>query len=202
MRKILLTAIVAMLTMNLFAQIKVSARLGFSNAWVQSDSVFFNQDDTLTLSDLRGGYHFGLAAQLKVKKFFVQSEILFNTNTAEFALSAPGAKSALRERFNNVDIPVIFGYKTGSFRIGAGPVGHVFVSNKTDLFQRDGFSDAFENMTFGYQAGIGLDLWKIQIDVKYEGNMNDFDSFINLDDSNVSFANSPQRMVFTVGYIF
>lgn len=202
MRKILLTAFIAMLTVNLFAQIKFSGRVGFSNAWVQTDSLFVSGNDTLGITDLRGGYHFGLATQLKIKKFFIQPEILFNTNTAEFALSKDGAKSALTDRYNNMDIPVIMGYKTGSFRVGAGPVGHVFMSSKSQLFKKDGFKDAFEKMTFGYQAGIGLDLWKIQIDVKYEGNLDDFDNFINFENMNVDIANAPQRMIFTLGYIF
>ncbi len=202
MRKILLTALVAMLTVNLFAQLKVSGRIGFSNAWVQADSVFISGNDTLGLTNLNGGYHFGLAAQLKIKKFFIQPEILFNTNTADFEFSKDGAKSALTDRYNNMDIPVLIGYKWGSVRLGAGPVGHVFINNKSELFKKDGFKDSFEKMNFGYIAGFGLDLWKIQVDLKYEGNLDDFDSFINFEDMNVNLANSPQRLIFTLGYFF
>ncbi len=201
MRKILLTAVVAMLTINLFAQVKISARVGFSNAWVQADSAFLG-NDTLLLTNLNGGYHFGLAAQLNIKKFFIQPEILFNTNTADFEFTKDGAISALKDRYNNMDIPVLIGYKWGSVRLGAGPVGHVFISNKSELFQKDGFKDAFDKMTFGYIAGFGLDLWKIQVDLKYEGNLDDFDSVINFEDMNVNMANSPQRLIFTLGYIF
>ncbi len=200
MKRILLTAVVALFAFQIFAQVKVSLRAGFSNAWVETNNVITG-NDTIGLSKLKGGYHIGFATQLKIKKFFIQPEVLFNSNTAEFSLSKDGVRSALKDRYTNMDIPVIMGYKTGSFRVGAGPVGHVNLNRKSELLQQGGLSEAMKKLSYGYQAGIGLDLWKVQLDLKYEGNFDDFDSFINFD-NNQNLSNAPSRVIFTVGYIF
>jgi len=204
MKKILLTAFVALFVFNLSAQVKIGLRGGFASSSTDANKAALSNEDTLRLSDVRGGVHFGLFTQIQVNKFFIQPEILFNSNTADYTLFSikDGMEDLIRDRYNFLDVPVIIGYKTGSFRIGAGPVGHVFLNENSELLKKDGFKNAFKKMTYGYQAGIGFDLWKVVIDIKYEGNFTDFDEFIQFDDMNIDLADAPSRWILSVGYAF
>ena len=199
MKKILLTTVAILIALNLMAQLKVSLKGGVSSSWIGINESVSN-NETLELSKLTGGYHFRLAAQLKIKKFFIQPEVLFNSNTAEFNLTS--LEGVLRDRYNRLDIPVIMGLKRGSWRFGVGPVGHVTLNNNSDLIRQGGFREISRNLTYGYQAGIGLDLWKIQLDFRYEGNFSGFDNFIDFENTNLNLSDSPERFIASVGYIF
>lgn len=205
MKKILLTAVVALFAFNAFSQVKIGLRGGFASQKTEANKVILSNNDTLGLSDVSGGYHFGVFTQMKFKKFFIQPEVLFNSSSADYTLSSikeDGQNKILKDKYNTMDIPVMMGYKAGSFRVGAGPVGHVHVNQKSELLKKEGFKDAFKQMTYGYQVGVGLDLWKVVFDIKYEGNFTDFDEFINFDDMNVNLADAPSRWVVSFGYAF
>ena len=206
MKKLIVTSLIAFFAFNLFAQVKFGLRAGFAAGLQDVNEVQLGNGDTLGLTDIKGGIHFGVVSQIQISKFFIQPEVLFNSNTANYTLSSDkdenGVRNILKERYNNIDVPVMMGYKTGSLRLQAGPVGHVHVSNTSDLLNRDGFMDAFKSMTYGYQAGIGLDIWKLMVDIKYEGNFTDFDEHIQFDNMNVELSDAPKRWVFTVGYTF
>lgn len=206
MKKLILTTVIALIAFNLFAQVKFGVRAGFAAGLEEVKEVELGNGDKLGLTDIKGGIHFGVVSQIQINKFFIQPEVLFNSNSAEFTLSSiktsEGRDSMLSERYNNIDIPLMMGYKTGSLRLQAGPVGHVFVSNKSELLNKEGFNEAFADISYGYQAGIGLDIWKLMIDVKYEGNFTDFDEHIQFDNMNVELSDAPKRWVFTVGYTF
>ena len=206
MKKILLTAVAALLAFNLFSQVKIGLRGGFSSKSVDANNVILSNNDTLGLSNVRGGYHIGAFTQIKAGKFFIQPEVLFNSGSADFTLSSvrnsEGRKEIIKDTYNQMDVPVILGYKSGSFRIGAGPVGHVHLNEKSDLLKKEGFKEAFDQMTYGYQIGVGLDLWKLLIDIKYEGNFTDFDEFIQFNDMDVNLSDAPSRWVLSFGYAF
>lgn len=206
MKKILLTAVVALFAFNAFSQVKIGLRGGFASQKADANQTILSNNDTLGLMDVRGGYHFGAFTQIKMKKFFIQPEILFNSSSADFTLSSlredDGRKTIIQDQYNTMDIPVMMGYKAGSFRVGAGPVGHVHINEKSELLKKEGFKDAFKQMTYGYQVGVGLDLWKVVFDIKYEGNFTDFDEFINFDDMNIDLADAPSRWVVSFGYAF
>jgi hypothetical protein len=47
-----------------------------------------------------------------------------------------------------------------------------------------------------------LDIWKILIDIRYEGNFEDFGEHMYIGDKQINFSQSPNRWVMTVGYAF
>lgn len=152
------------------------------------------------------GVHLGFFAQARLGKFFIQPEVLFNSNSVEYKLNdftdASTISTIKKESFQNLDLPVMIGAKFGPLRLQAGPVGHVFIDSKSQLFDIEGYAQNFENMTWGYQAGIGLDLWKIILDLKYEGSFNDFGDHMVFDGKSYSFNDSPGRFVASVGIAF
>jgi hypothetical protein len=210
MKKILLLAVTLLPLQLSFAQVKFGVKAGLSSetAKVNDVKIFPNQDDTLSLGlqELTGGYHFGVFLNAQIKKFFIQPEVLFNSNRADFRLAdlgnPNGRDEVLRERYHYLDIPVMLGFKFGALRLQGGPVGHLYLDNTSDLLKLSEYDQMFEKMTYGWQAGAGLDVWHFRIDVKYEGNFTEFGEHIRIGNEKLDFSDAPSRWLFSLGYAF
>ena len=196
---------------NLQAQFKMGVRGGLSSYDIQPGQLIVtNNDDVkalgLSLDEADYGIHLGLFMQAKMGRFFIQPEILFNSNTVNYKVEDFTADNTVEiiksESFQNLDIPLMMGVKYGPLRLGAGPVAHVHLNSSSELFDLDGYDQKFDEMTWGYQAGIGLDLWKLIIDVKYEGNFEKFGDHITFYDQDFNFDKAPGRVVASVGLAF
>ncbi len=159
----------------------------------------------LAIQDAHYGFHFGAFGQFQIATFFIRPEVVYNSNSVDFRLDslggAPGA--VLTEKYQNLDIPLIAGAKLGPLRVGAGPVGHVFLASTTDLTDIEGYKQDFKNLTVGFQAGVGLDLFKkFSFDLRYEGNFNKFGDHIVIGGQHYAFSQNPERIVATLGIAF
>jgi len=152
------------------------------------------------------GTHFGFFAQLKIRKFFIQPEVLFNSNSVNYTVTDfrnPSVVDIVKnEKYQNLDIPLMMGFKFGPLRLQGGPVGHVFLNSTSELFDVQGYDQKFDEMTFGYQAGVGLDIWKLVLDVKYEGNFNKQGDHIVFGEQQYNFDQTPARLLVSVGFAF
>jgi len=159
----------------------------------------------VSIENANYGAHFGFLLQGKIgDNFFVQPEILFNTTSVDFRVEdfATQTSRVLNESYNQLDIPFMMGWKFGPLRVQGGPVGHVFINSKSELFDIDGYAQKFNEFTYGYQAGLGLDIWKIILDIKYEGNFNTFGDHITFGNANYAFNQNPTRIVASLGIVF
>ncbi len=193
------------------AQFKFGVRGGLSTMDISTKELIIkNKNDInqlgISINDANYGVHLGFFAQAKLGKFFIQPEVLFNSNSVEYKLNdfteAAGFSTLKKESFQNLDLPIMIGAKFGPLRLQGGPVGHVFINSKSELFDIDGYSQKFDNMTWGYQAGIGLDLWKFIIDLKYEGSFSDFGDHMVFDGKGYSFDDTPGRFIASLGIAF
>jgi len=143
---------------------------------------------------------FGGFARATFGKFIIQPEVLFSENKALVSLAdvdveALGITDFLSINVDKVDIPIIFGYKAFStIRLTAGPVfSHVSVGENDALFQWD-------QMTLGYQAGIGFDVKKLTFDARYEGNLGKYSELIKTDVGQIEVDMRKSLFQFTIGY--
>ena len=150
------------------AQITLGPRIGMSSSQVKIDRTTDNGLE-LETGDRVVGFHVGAFARISLLGLYVQPEILFTSAGGEVELTdASGTRDQILEYdLNKLDIPVMAGTKIAFFRLQAGPVFSFLLD--------DGFSASedvnLNNAVVGYQAGIGLDISKLVIDVKYEGNL-------------------------------
>ncbi|MBS9523703.1 PorT family protein [Litoribacter ruber] len=114
----------------------------------------------------RLGYHLGGFVRLGGRSFFIQPEVLYTNTGGEIEqTSGPGGPVSYEATFNRLDVPVMLGLKFGNvFRVQAGPVASFLLSSSFD-----GNGVEYNNNTIGYQAGIGLDIANLILDLKYEG---------------------------------
>ena len=198
------------LSSSIHAQFKFGIKAGLSSQNISySDLLITNsdqfQDLKLQVENANLGVHFGLMAQINLGTFFIQPEVVFNSNTIDFKLKDfenQFADQLFSEDYQYVDIPVLLGARLGPFRIGAGPVGHVFVNSMSDLVKFDQYEQNFESLTFGWQGGIGIDLWRLHFDLRYEGNLHNFGNHISWGGTNYEFSDTPSRVLASIAISF
>ncbi len=156
------------------------------------------------LKEARYGIHGGLVIRAQFNKFLVQPEILFNSNSATYEVNELGTQllSIREEKFQYLDIPLLFGFKFGPLRLMAGPEGRVFINSASDLFEFSDYDQKFKDLTISWLAGAGLDIWNLMLDVRYEGNFNNFGDHIRFGNQKFDFSDTPSRWTFSVGFLF
>ena len=121
--------------------------------------------DNLNTGDQKIGFHGGLYANINLPLFHIRTELLYTY--INYEISSTSISNEVKKfdfEFNRFDIPILLGKKLGPLRLNAGPVMSFTISEPNEAFQK-GVKDA----TWGYQAGIGLDVKNICIDIRYEG---------------------------------
>lgn len=193
----------------LSAQVRLGIKGGLSTTDVPaSQLLILDQSDAerfvLSVADAKYGLHLGLFIQAQAGHFFIQPEFLFNTVSMDYAVDDLHDLSPAQvrdEMYRNLDFPVILGLKFGPVRIGGGPVGHLFLDSTSDL-DYEGYDPEFDKLTFGWQAGLGLDIWKLHLDARYEGNFDEFGTHFVFYDRPYSFSESPSRLIVSAGISF
>ena len=195
---------------SLFAQFEMGVKFGVNSTELASDSINLVTTDQnqlkIAFQNADYGVHLGLYMRLSAVGFYIEPAGFVNSSSVTYQLSeiqdGEIITSLKNESFTSVDIPVLIGYKMGFFRIQGGGVAHLVIDSASDLIDIKGYEGKFKTATYGYQAGIGVDAWKLRIDFNYEGNLSKFGDHITVDDAEYSFSNSAARFILNVGFRF
>ena len=146
------------------------------------------------------------------RSFYVQPEVLLSQKGGKFNVYKDGVQNSdgkVDVRFSNLDVPVLFGVRIAKFfRINAGPMASLRMSSNGKI--GDSFDDVtgdnsnttFKNrLAYGYQAGVGVDLGRLSLDVRYEGNFTDVVK-INFDNATTAsqFGKKSNAFQATLGF--
>lgn len=208
--KNLIIAFVTLLSVNYaFAQnkkITTGIKFGANLSQIKSDGkgqAYFENDETRSV-----GFTGGVFARFG-NKFFIQPEIMISTKGGKltvFESALFDTKKTIDYRSTYLDFPVLVGGKIGDVvRLNVGPVA-TFLINQDGKF-KDNFNEenepAFSKAILGYQAGVGFDIGRINLDMRYEGNVNDvFNIDYNDQQTASKFAAKGNLFLFTVGFAF
>jgi hypothetical protein len=203
-----LTILASFLT-QLNAQIEFGVKAGLSSYDLANEGILVtngDQDFKWNIADAGYGHHFGIYTRLSALGLYLEPALLFNSNKVSYEIttySASGVFSTLKnEKYNTMDIPVIAGIKLGILRFQGGVVGHFFINSISDVVDIKGYDQRFKGATYGWQAGTGVDLWKLRLDLMFEGNFDKFGDHITIGGHNYAFADTPSRLMLTLGYKF
>lgn len=208
MKKLLVLPMALLFAFPLFSQVDFGLKIGAS-----TNSITMEEAKTITasggaeylLDKAEGasyGLHGGLFVRATFNKFFIQPEVLFSTRSNEYTLSGVNSITdslTVKQAFNRLDIPVLLGLKFGPVRINAGPVGSVKIGSPKELIEDPDVEAVYASMTFGYQAGLGLDLFeKLTIDLRYEGGLSKYQNKLQ----DVTLDDRPNAFLLSIGYMF
>ncbi len=139
----------------------IGPKIGISSSSMRIDDAVNEYE----AGDAKYSYHAGAFARITLTSFYIQPEIYFNSVKGEY-VSTTDDNTYEFER-NKVDVPVLFGFKAGPIRLNAGPVASFNTSTDVDNNQP---IDQYKTAIFAYQVGVGLDVSKLTVDLRYEGN--------------------------------
>lgn len=186
----------------------IKAGVGFSSLKIEDLTGIDNGQDVydLVTGESVMGYHVGIQTQIKVAMLVIKPELYFNAGggTVEQVV-AGGATEVLNVNFTRIDVPVLVGVKFGPARINVGPVGSYVLSETNDLTNIPDLSDYTlftSSMTWGFQAGIGLDVSKISIDARYEGSLSKLGETFTVGSSDFALDARPSQWIISLGIWF
>ena len=210
MKKVFLLLIVISLFATANAQIKFGVKGGISSSTIKMDDIVtvvqgFEEYSLEGLKNTYVGFHAGFMTRVTFFGVFIQPELYFSSTGGEVEVTyiLPNVTSIKTMEFKKLDIPVLVGIKFGPARINAGPVASIIIDSKADLIETAGYEEKFKGASFGYQAGVGLDLLKtISLDIRYEGNLSKLGDGVNIGGNDFEFDSRNPQFIFSLGIFF
>lgn len=206
MKRIILITSLAILFLNSNAQIDFGIKGGINISNVKASEILTDDYRINPVASGNLGYHVGGFMRASLVGIFIQPELYFSSIANEFKvedLSGAGSTEQLiKQKIGRMDVPVLVGVKLGTFRLGLGPVGSIIVSDKSDLNDITGYEATLKSATFGYQLGAGVDIWKIGIDVRYEGNFTKLGDHIDIGGQTINLDNRVRQVIISLGISF
>lgn len=126
--------------------------------------------DGFTSGDSKLGYHLGGFIRMGGNFFFIQPEVLYTNTGGDISRMDGNDRVTYEATFNRLDVPIMVGLKFANiFRIQAGPVANFLLSSELRDNVDNIIDPDYNTSSIGYQAGIGLDVGNMILDLKYEG---------------------------------
>lgn len=206
---ILIPLIICTLCTYCFSQFEVGVKAGLNSTDVLSEGIMVNNGPhhfKLSLNEASYGFQMGFYTRLSFLGIYLEPNVFFNSSKNSFRLDNFGegeiTGTIFSESYHHLDIPIFLGMKAGILRLQLGPVAHIYMDSSSDLFNIDGYEQKFKTATYGIQGGIGLDLWKIRLDLNYEANLSKFGEHITINGEEYSFGDNPSRLIANIGWKF
>lgn len=203
MKKFIIIVLALVLAAPLFSQVKFGLKAGASTDFTFTDLTFPGTDVIIqNAKDAEWGFQGGVFMRATFAAFYIQPELLLATATNSVTyddVEAGGAPVIYNQKFNKLNIPVLLGVKVGPLRINAGPAASVMITDPKEIIE----GATYKRATFGYQAGLGFDLFKrLTFDVRYEGNLNQFGNEIVIGGETFALDDRTGALLVQVGLIF
>lgn len=209
MNRSLFSLIFLLFSVASLAQIEFGIKAGLSSYDLANEGFLINDGDKQVewnISNAGYGHHFGIYTRLSLLGVYLEPALLFNSNRVTYDIteySESGVFTKVKnEKYNQLDIPVMAGIKLGVLRFQGGVVGHLFINSISDVVDFKGYDQRFKTGSYGWQAGVGLDIWKLRMDLNFEGNLDKFGDHITINGQDYTFEDRPSRLLLTLGYKF
>ncbi len=191
---------------------KWGIKAGISSSDVKpSDLLIANNDDVqrfvLNVKDAKYGLNLGAFFRFKTgKHFFIQPEVQINSVRTDYEIqdfkTAQPVTELVTESYHNINVPINMGFKFGPLRFQGGAIGSYHIGGKSQLEDYEGYTQEFKPLAVGWQAGIGLDIWKLNFDFRYEGDFGNYADHMQFFGNNVAFDDKEKQMKFAIGWTF
>ena len=197
------------------AQIKFGAKAGVTSTSINADQTIENiSGENYDALEVQGkeatinGFQAGLFGRISIASLYVQPEVLFSRSVTEVQVKEIDQGTVQEtfdeeQKFSKIDIPLMAGWKFGPARIQLGPVASIVLSNQSAIEAATNATEEFNEATWGYQVGAGLDLLNtLTLDIKYEGSLSNFGDGVVVGGEERSFDSRPNQFIFSLGIFF
>jgi len=163
---------------------------------------FTNANNVSIASSSDLGMHLGFYSRIQLLGFYIQPELLYTRTGSQLTTTTAATSTTSDLRFQRLDVPVLLGKQFfGILRVNTGPVFSSLIrADLTESNIKDNITDAYNNNTVGFQVGVGLDVWKLLLDLKYEGSLGKFGESISTGGQSFTTDARPSQWLLSVGY--
>lgn len=161
----------------------------------------------MSLSDANYGIHGGAFLRVPLGGLYIEADVLLSSSSLTYTLDSFSTGNGFqqlaedRKNFVNLSIPLKVGLTVfNRLRVNAGVVGNFTLNNQSDLFDSDQYESTWNNLTWGYQAGIGFDVAQFTVDASFQGALTQFGNEVAVGGSTYALDDRPRSFVFTLGY--
>jgi hypothetical protein len=158
-----------------FAQFNLGIKAGMNYATISAKNNQFNESGVL-------GYQAGIWARVG-KVFYVQPELYLGSKGSKFTFTTVGNASVEAEqKFTTLDVPLLLGTKIGTNKFNArfmvGPAFQFLLDDNSSAFAQavDPSFYKYRDFVTNLQAGVGVDLGNLSVDLRYETSLQDINS--------------------------
>jgi hypothetical protein len=203
MKKITILAFICTIALSVHAQIDLGIKGGLNLTNIKTDMRAGDYQITSSPGS-KLGYHAGAFLRASLFGIFIQPELLYTSVASEYTVKDINTSldQLASQRVGRIDVPVLVGAKLGNLRLGLGPVGSVIVSDRNELTDVTGYETKLKPVTIGYQVGVGLDIWKAGLDIRYESNISRLGDQIVVDGKPVNFDSRAKQVIFSLSFRF
>lgn len=199
MKKTLLVAALTLMGSAVFAQsgsgFGLKAGLSYNKNGDLIGTVGDAGQNIIEGAEGKTGYHVGFWGKLDFPKVYLRPELVYSKTKSSYTLD--GASNDYD--VSKLDMPVLLGYKLlGPLHIFAGPAFQYTLKN--DLGDLD-IQDVENDFSVGLNAGVGVNLGKVGLDVRYERGFSENEAeFIgnNITDISGRVDSRPSQVIFAL----
>ena len=139
------------------------------------------------------GYHVGVFGKIELAKIYIRPEAIYTRTTSNYDVDGTSTDFNI----SKIDVPVLLGINLiGPLHVFAGPAFQYQVENDLEGFS---INEAEKDFTVGLHAGIGVNLGRLGLDVRYERGFSDNEAtFIGNNVSNIDgrVDSRPSQVIF------
>ena len=197
MKKTLVLAVFAIISASAFAQkdsgFGIKAGFNYNENGDLIGSIRSSGENILEGSSGKAGFHAGIFGKLNLEVLYIRPELVYTQTNSSYELG----NNDVDYKVSKLDLPVLVGFKLiGPLNIFAGPAFQYTLDNDLDGLSIDNVENEF---SIGYHAGIGVNLGKLGIDIRYEGAFSENEAtFIsnNITDISGRVDSRPSQVIF------
>ena len=203
MRKLILIGLIIIVSAPVFSQVKFGIKAGAETTTVPTYQLG-NGDATIeALKDASWGYHAGVFLRVGLGGVYLQPEVVFASTSFDYNVTTTDLTELKSQKFNRVSIPVLLGLKLGPLRLMAGPAASIMIGSPKALIDDPDFEQMYKGAVYGYQAGAGIDLGRLTLDVRYAGSLGEkFGDTVTIEGQTFKLDYGQSSLLLSLGWMF
>jgi len=150
-------------------------------------------NDLVNGSKSKSGYHAGVwfRGKIPVIGLYLRPEIVYTQVKSEYVYN----NVSTAYDFKKIDVPILLGKKL--FGVGNVFIGPSFQYILDDNFSFSGLTaDEFDKFSVGVQMGVGIELGKIGLDVRWERGLSSTEANFVDNNTNINIDNRTNQIIF------
>ncbi|NCT10454.1 MAG: PorT family protein [Flavobacteriia bacterium] len=150
-------------------------------------------NDLVNGAKSKSGYHAGVwfRGKIPVIGLYLRPEIVYTQVKSEYVYN----NVSTAYDFKKIDVPILLGKKL--FGVGNVFIGPSFQYILDDNFSFSGLTaDEFDKFSVGVQMGVGIELGKIGLDVRWERGLSSTEANFVDNNTNINIDNRTNQIIF------